>query len=102
MWRSAALAVAVVFLLVPAATRAGQCLDPAGHVNQMSGFRNSSTAPPDPVSVPADVSVATIVVAPLAAPPVVEPSASVDDRLPSGPPPLALRTLRAPPSRWNV
>jgi len=97
LWRAGALAIAVVFLLVPAATRAGQSLDPAGHAQQVSGFRNSSTTPPDPVLIVSDLSASAVVVAFLVLVPVARRVASADDRLPSIPPPAGIRPLRAPP-----
>jgi hypothetical protein len=97
--RTALLALALLFIVVPAATRASQVLDPNGGSHQLSGFSNSGNLPIDPVSIPADVD--TPGIAAFFSVPIViveHVSRPADDPIPPPPPPTEVAPLRAPPA----
>jgi hypothetical protein len=88
----------MLLLLVPAATRAGQVLDPRGLLHQPSGFSNSGNLPSDPVSVPARLPLAVIAVL-MVLPSLVRLIPATDDLVRSSPSVGDVESLRAPPSR---
>ena len=94
---SRAILLVLVFLSVPAVTRAAQALDPDGRFHQPSGFSHSATSPLDPVSAPANVPSVVTVVAVLVLP-AHEWVGSSDDPLPPLSPTVNIRSLRAPPA----
>jgi hypothetical protein len=99
LWPALLLTIVAVFLVVPAATRASQTLDPNGRLHQQTGFSHSGNLPLDPASAPADTpsSPVPIILATVALPRVA-PIRRIDDLLPPAAPVDNVQTFRAPPS----
>jgi hypothetical protein len=96
--RTAALALLVALLCVPALTRVGQTLDISSSANPTVGFSKAGgNVPPEPVVVEPQDNLIDLVVQP-AIVPVAHVARFTADALPTAPEIAETSGLRAPPS----